>query len=276
MKNCWFSAPSPLRLPIIGHLHLMRKYPKEPWKALDELAKKYGGIYELQLGQFNYVVIADLDSVRDALVKDGSFCLNRPLVSTFDIFMGSQQNSESISDFKYCFFMTVGDVNLLLKNEQYNDRYSSPLPIISTYSFHSRRPLWKLVSFTPKVTQAIDDSYAHWWLSEIRSIPANKWEKDQNFFLQLSSELRFTCWRSCWHILPHDVRLYLWNKFSRFSGKLWKEMEYILRGTHWFSWHLLQWSYHQCFPISSACRFHFSINPWIEKDSWYPMVSNFW
>ncbi|XP_074595402.1 cytochrome P450 307a1-like [Brevipalpus obovatus] len=87
------SPPSPFRLPIIGHLHLMRKYSKEPWKAFDELAKKYGEIYSLQLGQCNYVVIAGVDSAREALIKNGSSCLDRPLFPALDIFMGSQQNS---------------------------------------------------------------------------------------------------------------------------------------------------------------------------------------
>lgn len=72
----------------------MRKYPKEPWRAFDELAKKYGEIYKLQLGQRHYVVIAGIDAAREALLKNGNSCLNRPLMTTYDLVVKGQQHSK--------------------------------------------------------------------------------------------------------------------------------------------------------------------------------------
>ncbi|XP_074595401.1 uncharacterized protein LOC141850629 [Brevipalpus obovatus] len=90
--------PSPFCLPIIGHLHLMRKNSKEPWKAFDELAKKFGEIYKLQLGQCSYVVIAGVEAAKEALIKNGNSCLNRPLMTTYDLVVKGQQYSIHFAD----------------------------------------------------------------------------------------------------------------------------------------------------------------------------------
>lgn len=72
----------------------MRKYPHEPWKVFNELAKQYGEIYELQLGQSNYIIIAGPDSAKEALLKNGKSCLDRPLITTWDLIAGGQKYSE--------------------------------------------------------------------------------------------------------------------------------------------------------------------------------------
>lgn len=72
----------------------MRKYPKEPWKVFDDLAKKYGEVYKLQLGQCEYVVIAGISAAKEALIRNGNMCLDRPLIATWDLVVNGQRNSK--------------------------------------------------------------------------------------------------------------------------------------------------------------------------------------
>ncbi|XP_074603940.1 cytochrome P450 1A1-like [Brevipalpus obovatus] len=92
------SLPSPDRLPILGHLHLMGKYPDERCKVFDELAKSYGEVYKLQLGQCNYVIIAGIEAAKEALIKNGNACLNRPSITTWNLIARGQKNSKSSFD----------------------------------------------------------------------------------------------------------------------------------------------------------------------------------
>ncbi|RZC36406.1 p450 domain containing protein [Asbolus verrucosus] len=69
--------PSPVRLPIIGHLHLMSGY-QVPYQAFTELSKKYGNVFKLQLGYVKCVVINGHKSIREALVTKGNHFDSRP------------------------------------------------------------------------------------------------------------------------------------------------------------------------------------------------------
>lgn len=68
--------PGPLRLPLIGNLHLA---PKErPWEKFQQWAKKYGPIYRVQYGKDILIVIADHNIARDLLDKRGNIYSDRP------------------------------------------------------------------------------------------------------------------------------------------------------------------------------------------------------
>jgi cytochrome P450 len=62
--------PSPLALPLIGHLHLIRP---PPHRALDRIVARYGPLVYLRLGPSTHcVVIGSADAARDVLKFEGS------------------------------------------------------------------------------------------------------------------------------------------------------------------------------------------------------------
>ncbi|PKI47395.1 hypothetical protein CRG98_032230 [Punica granatum] len=67
--------PSPLALPIIGHLHLLKPIPH---KALQRLSRRHGPIFRLSFGSVPFVVTSSPETAREFLrVHEGSFS-NRP------------------------------------------------------------------------------------------------------------------------------------------------------------------------------------------------------
>ncbi|KDP43432.1 hypothetical protein JCGZ_16719 [Jatropha curcas] len=67
--------PSPIALPVIGHLHLLRPIPHQ---ALDKLSKRYGSLFHLSFGSVPCVVISSPEMAKEFLkTHEMSFC-NRP------------------------------------------------------------------------------------------------------------------------------------------------------------------------------------------------------
>ncbi|KAJ8762484.1 hypothetical protein K2173_007923 [Erythroxylum novogranatense] len=67
--------PSPLSLPIIGHLHLV----KQPLhRSLENLLKKYGPILYLQLGYRSALVLSSPSAVEECFTRNDIVLANRP------------------------------------------------------------------------------------------------------------------------------------------------------------------------------------------------------
>ncbi|EFA05673.1 cytochrome P450 307a1 [Tribolium castaneum] len=88
-----YRPPSPLKLPIIGHLHLMSGY-QVPYQAFTSLSKKFGSVFGLQLGYVKCVVINGQKNIREALVTKGHHFDSRPNFERYQqLFSGNKENS---------------------------------------------------------------------------------------------------------------------------------------------------------------------------------------
>jgi 4-hydroxyphenylacetaldehyde oxime monooxygenase len=74
-KNAIRLPPSPLRLPIIGHLHLM---VNEPHRSLQNLARSLGPVVYLQLGDIAAVVVSSPEAATEVLKTHDVHCCSRP------------------------------------------------------------------------------------------------------------------------------------------------------------------------------------------------------
>ncbi|KAK8694832.1 hypothetical protein V6N13_072376 [Hibiscus sabdariffa] len=68
--------PSPLSLPIIGHLHLLTNPPLH--RPFHELSKKLGPVFSLRLGSRLAVVVSSLSAVEECFTKNDIVLANRP------------------------------------------------------------------------------------------------------------------------------------------------------------------------------------------------------
>nr|UUB32631.1 cytochrome P450 CYP307B1 [Dendroctonus rhizophagus] len=90
--------PMPLRLPIIGHLHLLRGY-SVPYQAFTALKLRYGPVVKLQLGAVKCVVVNGQRHIREALVTRGHHFDFRPNFERYQrLFAGNKENSLAFCD----------------------------------------------------------------------------------------------------------------------------------------------------------------------------------
>lgn len=76
--------PSPLALPVIGHLHLIKKKPLP--QALETLSSKYGPVLHLQFGSKSVLVVSSPSAIEECFTKNDIVFANRPRSSVGDHF----------------------------------------------------------------------------------------------------------------------------------------------------------------------------------------------
>lgn len=85
-------APTPMALPLIGHLHLLGGY-EVPYQAFNALAKKYGPVFQLKLGVVKSLVVNGQNNIREVLVTKGSHFDSRPDFERYQrLFGGNKEN----------------------------------------------------------------------------------------------------------------------------------------------------------------------------------------
>ncbi|KAM9998472.1 hypothetical protein ACTFIY_008122 [Dictyostelium cf. discoideum] len=76
----------PLAIPMLGHLHL---FGTQPHRSLTELAKKFGGIFTLWMGDERSMVITDPNILRELYVKNHLNFYNRASSESIRIYSGN-------------------------------------------------------------------------------------------------------------------------------------------------------------------------------------------
>lgn len=90
--------PSPRSFPIIGHMHLLGGY-EVPYQAFTELAKKYGNIVKLRLGNVNCVVVNEQENIKEVLITKGNHFDCRPNFERYQqLFCGNRGNCKLLNE----------------------------------------------------------------------------------------------------------------------------------------------------------------------------------
>ncbi|GJQ83407.1 putative cytochrome p450 [Trypoxylus dichotomus] len=88
--------PRPVRLPLIGHLHLLAGY-EVPYQAFAVLRKKFGDVIELKLGNVRSLVVSGHKNIREILVTKGHHFDSRPNFERYRmLFSGDKENCYKI------------------------------------------------------------------------------------------------------------------------------------------------------------------------------------
>ncbi|KAL9809940.1 putative cytochrome P450 [Arabidopsis thaliana] len=82
--------PSPTPLPIIGHLHLINKYPLP--QALHHLSSNYGPVLFLKFGCREVLILSSPDSIEECFTNHDITLANRPKTITSDHFSYGYKN----------------------------------------------------------------------------------------------------------------------------------------------------------------------------------------
>lgn len=72
--------PGPWSLPVIGNIFL---FGRAPHKNVTKLAQHYGRIFSMKLGSREVIILNDIDTVKEALLQNGSDFSSRPPLHSF-------------------------------------------------------------------------------------------------------------------------------------------------------------------------------------------------
>ncbi|KAM7157878.1 cytochrome P450 1A1 [Molossus nigricans] len=81
------SPPGPWGWPLLGH---MLTLGKNPHLALSQLSQRYGDVLEIRIGCTPVLVLSGLDTIRQALVRQGDDFKGRPDLYSFTLISGGQ------------------------------------------------------------------------------------------------------------------------------------------------------------------------------------------
>jgi cytochrome P450 family 307 subfamily A len=85
-------APGPYAWPFIGSLHLLGGY-EVPYAAFSALAKRYGDVVKLSLGNQKCLIVNGLTNIKEALITKGAHFDGRPNFARFhQLFCGDKEN----------------------------------------------------------------------------------------------------------------------------------------------------------------------------------------
>lgn len=79
--------PGPRGLPVVGNVLELRK---DPHLALTRLSQKYGDVMEVAIGSQPVLVLSGLDTLRQALVRQGEDFMGRPDLPSFRLIADGQ------------------------------------------------------------------------------------------------------------------------------------------------------------------------------------------
>ncbi|KAF2363508.1 Cytochrome P450 [Trinorchestia longiramus] len=92
-------APGPRPLPIIGNLHHLAKYEKNPYFGFTELAEKYGSVYSLKMGTTPALVVSCSEGFKEVLISKGAKFDGRPDFHRWNLYFdGDRQQSLALCD----------------------------------------------------------------------------------------------------------------------------------------------------------------------------------
>ena len=85
-------APGPRAWPLLGSLHLLGGY-EVPYAAFSHLAKRYGDVIKMSLGNQRCIVVNGLKNIREVLISKGAHFDGRPNFARFhQLFCGDKEN----------------------------------------------------------------------------------------------------------------------------------------------------------------------------------------
>ncbi|XP_059478932.1 cytochrome P450 307a1-like [Neocloeon triangulifer] len=91
-------APGPRSWPLIGSMHLLGGY-EVPYAAFTDLAKRYGPVINLHLGNQKCLVVNGLNNIKEVLIAKGAHFDGRPNFARFhQLFCGDKENSLAFCD----------------------------------------------------------------------------------------------------------------------------------------------------------------------------------
>ncbi|KAH8385037.1 hypothetical protein KR093_001568 [Drosophila rubida] len=91
-------APGPHPWPIIGNLDIVGRF-SNPFEGFGAVAKQYGDIYSLTLGQTRCLIVNNLELIREVLNKNGKYFGGRPdFLRYHKLFGGDRNNSLALCD----------------------------------------------------------------------------------------------------------------------------------------------------------------------------------
>jgi hypothetical protein len=93
--------PGPMPWPIFGSIHLLAPY-ESPFQGLTALAKQYGDVYSITLGNTKCVVVNSFQLIKEVLITKGSQFGDRPNFIRFHKLFGGDRNNCKSRDLYNC------------------------------------------------------------------------------------------------------------------------------------------------------------------------------
>lgn len=93
------AAPGPRPLPIIGNLHHLAKYEKNPYSGFTEMAEEYGSVYSLQMGTTPALVVSSSEGLKEVLITKGAKFDGRPDFHRWNLYFDGDRQQCKFQDY---------------------------------------------------------------------------------------------------------------------------------------------------------------------------------